>query len=72
MTIDYVALAEKSTEELNDLLALRFAENIKLDVEYINAILDVLRNREELFKDIDRCWADFKEYIKEWEQSEIL
>ena len=65
-------LAEKSTEELEDLLASSFAENTDLDMESIGAILDVLRERDERKTDLDQAWADFKEYIKKREQSEIL
>ncbi len=70
-----VALTEKSTEELDDLLAMSFSEGSELDVAYIEELLEVIRERDgkgETEAALDRAWADFKEYIKEREQSEIL
>jgi len=67
------ALAGKSTEELDDLLAMSFSEDAEPDVEYIEVILEVMRERDgkvETEEELNRAWADFKEFVKERESLE--
>ena len=60
------ALTEKSREELDDLLAICFSEDAELDIAYIEILLAEIREREGTEVDLDRAWADFKEFVKGW------
>lgn len=55
---------EKSTEELNDLLAMSFFEDAELDVAYIEMLLDAIREREGTAQEIDQAWAGFTAFVK--------
>ena len=60
-------LAGKTTEELEELLALDFAEdNAKPDADYISTILEVIEEREnnteERNKETLAAWNEFQVY----------
>lgn len=65
------ALAQKSTEELDDLLAISFSEQADTDAEYIEMILEEIKRREDKDNNneeaLKRAWADFKEFATERE-----
>ena len=64
------ALAQKSTEELDDLLAISFSEQADTDAEYIEMILEEIKRREDKDNNeeaLARAWADFKEFAAERE-----
>lgn len=67
-------LEGKSTQELEELLALNFSqqEDKQPDVSYIMEIMEVIREREENTDkpraDIDAAWNDFQQYRQEREQ----
>lgn len=65
------ALAQKSTEELDDLLAISFSEQADTDAEYIEMILEEIKRREDKDNNneeaLKRAWADFKEFAAERE-----
>ena len=70
-------LAGKTTEELEELLALDFAEDkAKPDAEYISIILEVIEEREnnteERNKETLAAWNEFQAYRKEAESHEAL
>lgn len=70
-------LAGKTTEELEELLALDFAEdNAKPDADYISTILEVIEEREnnteERNKETLAAWNEFQVYRKEAESQELL
>lgn len=71
-----LVLEKKSTEELEELLALDFTENEddKPNVEYIMTILEVIHEREgdtpEKQAELDAAWNEFQEIIREEEQAE--
>lgn len=70
-------LAGKTTEELEELLALDFAEDkAKPDAEYISIILEVIEEREnnteERNKETLAAWNEFHAYRKEAESHEVL
>ena len=67
-------LAEKSTEELEELLAASFplGDNAETDEAYIMTIMEVIREREEKEADqekrqaeVDAAWREFQEYRAE-------
>ena len=68
-------LAGKTTEELEELIALDFAED-KLDADYISTILEVIEEREnsteERSKKTLAAWSEFREYREEAESREVL
>ena len=60
------ALAGKTTQELEELLALDFTdqENAAVDADYINAILEVIEERSNYLEkqsDLESAWKDFQE-----------
>ena len=70
-------LAGKTTEELEEFLALDFAEDkAKPDAEYISIILEVIEEREnnteERNKETLAAWNEFQAYRKEVESHEAL
>lgn len=70
------ALEQKSTEELEELLALDFSEqeDAEPDVEYIMTIMEVINEREEHTaekqKEVDAAWRDFQDYLQERRKEE--
>ena len=67
-------LAGKSTEELEELLALSFSmeDGAETDEAYITTIMEVIREREEKEADqekrqaeVDAAWREFQEYRAE-------
>ena len=67
-------LAGKSTEELEELLALSFSmeDGAETDEAYITTIMEVIREREEKEADqekrqaeVDAAWREFQEYCAE-------
>lgn len=70
-------LAGKTTEELEELIALDFAEDqANLDADYISTILEVIDEREnrteERNKEILAAWNEFQAYRKEAESHEAF
>ena len=70
-------LAGKSTEELEELLALDFAEDKKcVDAEYISTILEVIEEREqskeERTNETERAWKEFQAYYTQADPQEEL
>lgn len=70
-------LAGKTTEELEELLALDFAEDKQLpDAEYISTVLEVIEEREngneESNKKTIAAWNEFQDYRKEAQSHEEL
>jgi len=70
-------LAGKTTEELEELIALDFAEdNANLDADYISTILEVIEEREnnteERNKETLAAWDEFRAYREEAESREVL
>ena len=70
-------LAGKTTEELEELLALDFAEdNMKVDADHISTILEVIEEREnnteERNKETLVAWNEFQAYRKEAKSHETL
>lgn len=70
-------LAGKTTEELEELLALDFVEDKQLpDAEYISTILEVIEEREngndESKKETITAWNEFQDYRKEAQSHEVL
>ena len=70
-------LAGKTTEELEELLALDFAEDKKRpDADYISTILEVIEEREnrteERNKEILAAWNEYWAYREEAESHELL
>ena len=70
-------LAGKTTEELEELIALDFAEdNANLDADYISTILEVIEEREnnteERNKETLAAWNKFQEYSKEAESNKLF
>ena len=70
-------LAGKSTEELEELLALDFAEDKKKpDADYISTILEVIEERESIIEDRNKdtlaAWNEFLAYRKEKDFCETL
>ena len=65
-------LEKKSTEELEELLALDFSEqeDDEPDVEYMMTILEVIQEREgnteEKQAETDAAWREFQDYLKEY------
>lgn len=63
-------LAEKSVEELEELLALEFSEEegFEPDVDYITEIMEVIRKKENQTEDkradADSAWSEFQEYLQ--------
>ena len=70
-------LAGKTTEELEELLALDFAEDTaSIDADYISTILEVIEEREnsteERNKETLAAWNKFQEYSKEAESNKLF
>lgn len=70
-------LTGKSTEELEELLSLDFAEDKKcVDAEYIATILEVIEEREQSKEDrtneTERAWNEFQAYYTQAEPQEEL
>lgn len=71
-------LEKKTTEELEELLALDFSEqeDAEPDVEYIMTIMEVINEREENTNaeekqaKVDAAWRDFQDYVQERRQAE--
>ena len=68
-------LAGKSTEELEELLALDFVEDKKcVDAEYISTILEVIEEREqskeERTNETERAWNEFQVYYTQADPQE--
>ena len=60
-------LAGKTTEELEELLALDFAEDkTEVDADYISTILEVIEEREKdsNITDTEIAWEEFQEYYR--------
>ena len=60
-------LAGKTTEELEELLALDFAEDkTEVDADYISTILEVIEEREKdsNITDTETAWEEFQEYYR--------
>ena len=63
-------LAEKSVEELEELLALEFSEEegFEPDVDYITEIMEVIREKEPPTEDkqaeSESAWSEFQEYLQ--------
>ena len=67
-------LAGKSTEELEELIALDFTEqeDADLNADYINTILEVIAEREgSKEKETEAAWKDFQEYYQLRKQEEL-
>lgn len=67
-------LAGKSTEELEELIALDFTEqeDAGLNADYINTILEVIAEREgNKEEEIETAWKDFQEYYQLRKQEEL-
>ena len=70
-------LAGKTTEELEELIALDFAEDkANLDADYLSTILEVIEEREnsteERSKKTLAAWNEFRAYREEAESREVL
>ena len=60
-------LAGKTTEELEELLALDFADDkTEVDADYISTILEVIEEREKdkEITDTETAWEEFQEYYR--------
>ena len=70
-------LAGKTTEELEELLALDFAEDkASIDADYISTILEVIEERENSTEEISKktlaVWNEFQTYREEADSREVL
>lgn len=66
-------LAEKSTKELEKLLALDFTEeDVEPDVDFITTVLEVIEEREgNKQQEAEAAWKDFQEYYRLRKQEEL-